>query len=247
MELVVGARLASLEGLAAVEKRSGWSWLGLSELKRYNLGSLKALSVYTGLSGRTDNRNPGYQEPVFDSTCLISIFGREEGIKMNYRKYLGAAAILIAVTVAGAVVFQKPLMAQVRAALVRDVDNPSLAPFRGGAGFVTDTFDKEVFLTKVPAGKRLVIEHISYACAGHPRNQLMAGGLTAGQFGALHVFLEIHPPREAIPGLTYQDGSQPVRVYFEPGEEVWVQLTNNPDDSRRFEIRVEGYYVNLTP
>jgi hypothetical protein len=59
MELAVGVGLASLGRLAAVEKCSGLSGQGLSELKTYNSGSRKGPSVYTEGAGRTDNGSPG--------------------------------------------------------------------------------------------------------------------------------------------------------------------------------------------
>jgi hypothetical protein len=59
MELAVGARLASLGSLAAMEKCSRLSGQRLSELKTYNSGSKRGRLVYTDRVGRTDNGNPG--------------------------------------------------------------------------------------------------------------------------------------------------------------------------------------------
>ncbi len=63
-------------------------------------------------------------------------------------------------------VFAKPVWAQVRAALVRDADNPALAPFSGVVGFSFNALNTQGLLTTVPAGKRLVVENVSYVSGG---------------------------------------------------------------------------------
>jgi hypothetical protein len=60
------------------------------------------------------------------------------------------------------------------------------------------------------------------------------------------VLLEINRPHiSATTSLNIQDGSQPVSVYFEAGEEVWVSASHNTGNSRQFEMRVHGHYVTL--
>jgi hypothetical protein len=163
---------------------------------------------------------------------------------MKYRRHIGAAIVLIAVTAVGGLIIQEPLMAQVRAALVRDADNPDLAPFRGGANFALTTLNTQQLLTTVPAGKRLVIDYISYWTFGPNGDELVFAALRAGQFGPLQVLLEINPPHaSASSGLNIQDGTQAVRAYFEAGEEVWVSASHNTGVTRQFEVRVHGHYV----
>jgi hypothetical protein len=165
---------------------------------------------------------------------------------MKSAKLIGAAAVLLAVTAVGVLIVQEPLMAQVRAALVRDADNPALAPFRGGVNFPLTAINTQRLLTTVPAGRRLVIEHISYWTFGPFGNELIFAALRAGEFGDNQVLLEVNRPHvSAASGIGIQDGSQPARVYFEPGEAVWVSASQNTVASRSIEVRVQGYYVTL--
>src|SRR5882724_9079818 len=120
-------------------------------------------------------------------------------------------------------VFAKPVLAQVRAALVRDSDNPALAPFSGVASFNFSALNTQALITTVPAGKRLVIEHVSFVSGGASSNQLVYAGLRNSQFGAVVLVLPINAPHLSVtPGLTLQDNSLPVRAYFEAGQDVWV-------------------------
>jgi hypothetical protein len=71
MELAVGARLASLGSLVAVEKCSRLR--RLSELKpQYSESKKRPFGFNTEWAGRTDNGNPGSKvlQPCFRSTEL---------------------------------------------------------------------------------------------------------------------------------------------------------------------------------
>ena len=81
---------------------------------------------------------------------------------MQHKKnWLVVALVVVVVVVVLGGVFAKPVLAQVRAALVRDADNPALAPFRGRVDFDLCCINDGRLMTTVPAGKRLVIEYIS--------------------------------------------------------------------------------------
>lgn len=163
---------------------------------------------------------------------------------MNIRKLRLAAlpAVLIA-CVALAGVFAKPVWAQVRAALIRDADNPALAPFMGVAEYDFTTLNTQALLVTVPAGKRLVIESVSYVSGGSSTNQLVYAALRSGQFGPVGLVLPINAPHVSVTtGLTLQDGSLLARAYFEAGQDVWVSASYT-GGSRTFEIHVAGYYI----
>jgi len=137
-------------------------------------------------------------------------------------------------------------MAQVRAALVRDADNPALQPFRANADFSLTAINEQRLLVTVPAGKRLVIEHVSYYAYTQPGIQFVFAGLRSPQFGTFWQSIQINPPHaSADSGFVIQDGSQPVRLYFEPGEEVWVSASTSAGGIRQFNIHISGYYVTL--
>ena len=164
---------------------------------------------------------------------------------MNRIKKYSATSVVLILTVAilGAI-FAKPVVAQVRAALVRDVDAPALAPFRATVDFTFSTLNDQRLLTTVPAGKRLVIEYISYWSYSQTSDQLVFGALRSGQFGPFAQVFQINPPHaSAASTLFIQDASLPAKLYFEAGEDVWVSASHNTGSSREFQLFATGYYV----
>ena len=163
---------------------------------------------------------------------------------MNTRKLqLAAVPVVLIASAVLAGVFAKPLLAQARAALIRDVDNPALAPFTGATTFDFTGLNTQALLTTVPAGKRLVIENVSYLSGGSSSNQLVYAALRSAQFGAVVLVLPINAPHASVTtGLTLQDGSLPAKAYFEAGQDVWVSASYT-GGIRDFEIHVTGYYV----
>ena len=97
----------------------------------------------------------------------------------NHEGIEGQCAISAAVVCAGAKlcgVLAKPVWAQVRAALVQDSDNPALSPYRASIDMTPCCLFDGRLLTTVPAGKRLIIEHISCQSSGEG-GQMIAGVL----------------------------------------------------------------------
>ncbi len=157
--------------------------------------------------------------------------------------YAALIAVLAAAILVG--MLAQPVWAQVRAALVRDVDTPALAPFQASVDYNFTFINDQRLLTTVPAGKRLVIEYISFWSGGPTDDQLVFGALRNGQLGPITVVLEIHPPHPSALSSTHtiQDGSQPVKAYFEPGEQVWVSASHNTNGSRSLYLRAIGHYI----
>lgn len=161
----------------------------------------------------------------------------------HLKGFVVIAVLLVAGSVVGAM-FTTPVLAQVRAALVRDVDTPSLSPFRAGLSFGFTSINEQRLLTTVPAGKRLVIEHVSYWGYLPTGKSFVFAALRTGQVGPLAVILEIHPPHEsATPEFTIQDGSFPVKAYFDAGDEVWISASKNGGAGGNFEVRVQGHLI----
>ena len=152
---------------------------------------------------------------------------------------LAAAAVFVV----GSVALSTTAAAQTRAALVRDVDTPALQPFRGSVIISPfATLNEQRLLTTVPAGKRLVIEQVSYT-AGGQSGQVVFGALRTGQFGPIQQYLQINPPHaSATAPFVLQDGTSPVHVYFEAGEEVWVTVTSTASLAS-FQLAAQGYFV----
>ena len=157
--------------------------------------------------------------------------------------FLLALAFLFGLGIAGTFLTDEA-SAQIRPAYVRDVDTPALTPFKACVEASGSTLNNQTLLTTVPAGKRLVIEYISYWSSSGPSDQLVWGSLRVSQYGPYRVFLEIHQPHaSADPSFMIQDGSQPVKVYFEAGEEVWVSASHNTNTYRDFNICVVGNLI----
>lgn len=169
--------------------------------------------------------------------------------KMNIRNWskrfgLGAAALSV-LAILGSMVAE-PAWAQVRAAMVRDVDAPALAPatFRASLNFIA--INQQALITTVPTGKRLVIENVSYFSSGANEGQLILLGLRNSEFGAFVLYAPINPPHvSADSRLSIQDGSFPTTVYFEAGQQVWLSASRSNGSLRDLTVIVTGHYVTL--
>lgn len=164
----------------------------------------------------------------------------------NWMARLGlAAAVLSVVAIVGSMAVE-PVWAQVRAALVRDVDAPALAPVTLRREFSFTTINNQFLLTTVPAGKRLVIDHVNYFSGGVNTGELVFLGLRTAEFGPIVLYAEINRPHvSASSGLTIQDGSHPAKAYFEAGQEVWLSASRSTGADRTLSAVFTGYYVTL--
>jgi hypothetical protein len=77
---------------------------------------------------------------------------------IRWKKQIAAAAVTAAVLTLGSLSGPRKLMAQVRAALVQDVDSPGHAPFQASVTINVNNFNFTP--VTIPAGKRLVVDHI---------------------------------------------------------------------------------------
>ncbi len=161
----------------------------------------------------------------------------------NWKAHVAIALVLIAVTVILGSIFAKPVWAQVRAALVRDVDSPALAPVSASVSFFVPSGADYRQMLVVPSGKRFVLEYVSYEISGSSDGQLVYAVIEKGT-GDDMVYLEIHPPHPSLlNSFTIQEGGQLVRAYFEAGEEVRVFASNNGASSRLMSVRISGHYI----
>lgn len=150
------------------------------------------------------------------------------------------------------VLIASPALSQTpKAALIRDVDNAALQPFRAHIGVYLGQSEgsKTVDGPTVPAGKRLVIENVS------------VWGVTTGADTITGVWLSVPgttpnfvllDPTTAERKPSGGAGSivaynRLVKLYFSPGEliqaEVFVSGTEG--GSRQVNIYLHGYLVNL--
>jgi hypothetical protein len=144
----------------------------------------------------------------------------------KFKNYIWMAAgfVVLAAVVSGVTV--APAVAQmVKAALVRDVDNPALQPV---AIPLTDTF-------KVPSGKRLVIEYVSWRGTAN-QGFVVAAGIATVTNG---VSLIHYVPGVPVTGENI--GGEKVFIVADPGSTVTYQSAGAIGSP----VVLSGYYVNI--
>ena len=170
-------------------------------------------------------------------------------MKQIFRRCYKTGAIALALIALLATTRTGAIAQAVKAALVRDADNPALAPYRQFFQYNWTALQGDSLVTTVPAGKRLVIEYVSYRSGADGGDQLTSAELRNGYYednGA--IYFEIHPPHTGWqtpfePNYSEQDGSQMVKAYFEPGTEVWLRTQHSTNNSRWINLTVNGYFV----
>jgi hypothetical protein len=158
-------------------------------------------------------------------------------------------SILAGATILGGMLAE-PVIAQVRAALVKDVDNPARQPFAVNSGVSIMTQGQSSVtqaLLTVPAGKRAVIEHVScidFLVSGDNfvRMELrhtLGGVAKAQQF--VHDFVG----GSLLAGTDIWSFSQPIRVYADPGTEVTMfAIRRTLAGTGGIECELSGHYVD---
>jgi hypothetical protein len=149
-----------------------------------------------------------------------------------------------------------PTLAQTRAALTRDVDNPALQPFRSGI-FISvgdNQGYKAVNGPTVPAGKRLVLENVSVWAFGATSDFDVTGVWLSVPGAATPTYVLLDPnvtERRLIAGGTtaLYAYNRVVKLYYEPGEtvlaEVFIEGAAGINISKLVNIYLNGYFVTL--
>ena len=161
----------------------------------------------------------------------------------------GLAAALLAL---GMLIVVAPAEAQTRPALVRDVDNGALQPFRGlininlAAG---ETF-KVINGPVVPAGKRLVIENVSvWAFMANSADNVTGVWLTVPIASPATFALMDPAPGERktlAGGSAIAAYNRLVKLYYNPGETVQGQVYFDGTAGQKIvNIFLNGHLVNL--
>lgn len=139
--------------------------------------------------------------------------------------------------------YATPLMAQIRAALVKNIDEKGRNPYMQG-NFAscfsgTSPFCDMVF-PAVPANKRLVIEHVSANIGASPGTGVNATFLLAG--GSVFSL-----PGQAMATPTLIGVNQPVLAYVETGQTFTYRVVwSTTGGTGAVSSVVSGYLVDLT-
>jgi hypothetical protein len=108
--------------------------------------------------------------------------------------------------------YAKPVMAQVRAALVQDVDQPARAPFQATVPININNFTFTP--VTIPAGKRLVVDFISLSGAAQTTGSYVQPIiiLSSSVAGNPNANFYVSPPQSGVaPGQYYEN--QPATIY----------------------------------
>ncbi len=147
-----------------------------------------------------------------------------------------------------------PTQAQVaKPALVRDIDDPALQPFRitQFCGSVNNASVITCQPATVPAGKRLVIEFVGFYADGGNQDPVVSFRLRVGGQSSNNGFFMVAKPSDFVlqaGGVSYNVAyNQLVKLDFEAGETIEVNAfyINNTNSQKNFQINLQGYFVNL--
>jgi hypothetical protein len=208
-------------------------------------------------TGMSDVPEPCEQASI--AVAVTILYCLEE---KNMKKKLLTFAALSAILGVLGHFYAKPLMAQVRAALVSDVDNPARGfvqmAFRvAGGGTVSVVGDPQF---TVPLGKRLVIDTVSAVSSDLGQHQATGGlWLLAGAAGSCRINTLVFPfsnPIAIVP-LTYtgQDvfgnfryaGIARLQSYLDSGQCLAITIDHDSviPLTAGYEITVSGHLVSL--
>ena len=143
---------------------------------------------------------------------------------------------------------------------VRDPDNPARQPFQAqleGLTFATSSNAETFQVAVVPAGKRLVIEHVSMFVSSleatsdgepQPRFRTFATLVTKAESVAARHELIVLPADAG--GSSINVASQPIRAYADPGSLVLARVdaiaVEGGDSGLRIaHLTISGHLVNL--
>ncbi len=151
---------------------------------------------------------------------------------------LGWFAFTAVACVTFALVGPYPSTAQLRPAIVRDVDNgdrQEIYRLQNGRNWGWGETAVEVCATAVPAGKRLILEHASITITLPPGQGMSARifvdrGLDDDTFDDTVVaYVPLFPQGDAV-GQDRFSGSMPLRARVAAGERPCIQISRSPHD-----------------
>jgi len=133
---------------------------------------------------------------------------------------------------------------------VFNVDNPASQPFQESAQF-TMAGDPLIFatnsdITVVPAGKMLVIEHVTFSGGTGPPGKMFAG-ISTSIVGPEKTHWLVLTEHGVVLGTTVFMASQPMRLYAGPGTTVRGNAFRSPDSLGEGpgEFSISGHFVDV--
>jgi hypothetical protein len=141
--------------------------------------------------------------------------------------------------------YEKPVMAQVRAALVQNIDEPGRSPFTltiECAGFQNSGFCSGTSSTAVPANKRFVVQYVNgimdiYGSGTFDSGYVSSNGMT--------LYLDPHFGATSFGFSTYTI-NMPVVAYVEAGQTPSIEIYGTSSTSPQAIVTLTGYLIDLT-
>ena len=171
---------------------------------------------------------------------------------VSKRLVMGLFGALVLVATVG--VLTPPVVAQIRAALVRDADGP----VRGTRHLINDTFQfaansfsiNDSITPAIPAGKKLFIQNVSIHSFLTDGQGMMEARLSVN--GEVFVFVsQTFQAVSSSAGQRHFNGNAEANVLINPGETIGVFLFRNDNlgsGSLNFsKVTLNGYLVDATP
>jgi hypothetical protein len=152
----------------------------------------------------------------------------------------------------------RQVLAQVRAALVRDLDNPARLPVvlttfvsipvggTEGTGHFTICWEAGCS-NLVPSIYRLVIEYISVNGAAVPEDAFyLAEVISTVNNQRVGSYLSLQPVHTLVPTSVSYNGGSLVRIYADPSSDVDAHFVrSNEQGERRYKISGYGHFVSV--
>jgi hypothetical protein len=146
-------------------------------------------------------------------------------------------------------------MAQTRPAYTKNVDEPGRIPYQyavdfqsGTSACVTNSFCIVPF-PAVPAGKRLVVEHLTVFAAvsgGGIPNLLAFGDNFVTNQNNVFIIPPTFTPSVTSLGATFYALERPVRVYYEPGTTPKVKIGASANFAFTCNMTLHGYLIDAS-
>jgi hypothetical protein len=141
--------------------------------------------------------------------------------------------------------YAKPVMAQVRAALVQNIDEPGRAPLTLllECNAVGSYYCDGTSSTAVPANKRFVVQYVNGGAYFYGSGAFLSGTVGNGELNILN--LESHLVGTSSGFSTYTI-SMPVVAYFEAGQTPAITMTGTTSTNPSGYVFLTGYLIDLT-
>ncbi len=161
----------------------------------------------------------------------------------NWKKQIAAVALTSAVFMIGSLSGPRQLLAQVRAALVQDVDSPGRQPFQATVQFSGTNLAS--IPVSIPSGKRLVIDFVAIngttASAGGQIQPVFL--IQSSVAGSPTTSFYLEPPLNSTQGQQFYT-AQPLTIYAD-SLSVSDAYSGFAPSFMAFNVNISGHLISM--